>query len=136
MISFFSSATICPRAAFILSARAMSSAESSFTMSCVTVFTSVSMWLTAYGLRLTAYGLWLMAYGLWLMAYGLRLTSVSKSVDDVVHAQLEGLVRILDGPVAAVGELPEFREVRVVVRNRNQPLLRVVVLEQAAEDRR
>src|SRR5687768_15704117 len=115
MISFFSSATICPRAAFILSARAMSSAESSFTMSCVTVFTSVSLGLTAYGLR---------------------RTSVGEPVNDVVHAQLEGLVRILDGSHTAVGVLPEFREVGVVVGNRNQPLLWIVVFIQPAEDRR
>src|SRR5688572_28203428 len=105
MISFLSSAMICPRAAFILSARAMSSAESSFTMSCVTVVTSVPF------------------------------TSVSQSVNDVVHPELERLVRVFDGAVARVRVLPEFRKVGVVVGNRDQALLRVVVFIEPAENR-
>ena len=56
-------------------------------------------------------------------------------IDDVVHAQLERLVRQTDRHPTRVSPLPGVTDVVVVVRHRQEPPVRVVVLEQPVEDR-
>src|SRR5438128_1633467 len=101
-IFFWSSAMICLRPSFILSASATSSADSRPELS-----------------RFKSNG---------------RLPmSMRHSVHDVVHAELVRLVRLFDRPEARRGEFPEVRDVRAVVDDHHQPLLRIVVFEEAEE---
>jgi len=60
---------------------------------------------------------------------------VRDGVDEFVDAELVRLVVLVDGAESRIGPLPELGDVRVVVRHRDHPLLRVVVLEERAEDR-
>src|SRR5436190_3482924 len=62
--------------------------------------------------------------------------SVCECVDDVIYSELVRLVRFVDRFQSRVGKLPVLRDVRVEVRHRDQALVRIVVLEDAAEDRR
>src|SRR5262245_99639 len=63
------------------------------------------------------------------------VSSVCERVDDVVHAELIRFVGIADRRKARIRIFPVFRDVVVVVRDCEQPLRRVVVLEQTVEDR-
>src|SRR5262249_27244462 len=63
------------------------------------------------------------------------LASMAQAVDDVVDAQLVGLVRVADRPKTGAGPLPELRDVGVVVDDHLQPLAGIVVFEEPAKDR-
>src|SRR5215831_6746246 len=65
---------------------------------------------------------------------GCPATSVRQPVHDVVHAQLVGFVRVVDRTQAGTGPLPELRDVGVVVDDHLEPLCRIVVFVDAAED--
>src|SRR5688572_1812451 len=60
-----------------------------------------------------------------------RWDLMGEGVDHVVHAHLVGLVREVDGRVAGVGPLPELADVAVVGGDGHEPLLRIIVLEDA-----
>src|SRR3954469_2572712 len=62
--------------------------------------------------------------------------SMRHRIDDVVHAELVRLVREIHRRVAGVGPLPVLADVVVHVGDRDQPFLRVVVLEDAPVRRR
>src|SRR5262249_10971631 len=62
--------------------------------------------------------------------------SVSQTVNDVVHAQLVRFVRFVDRLQPGVRPLPVLGDVGVVVDHHHDPLGRVVVLVDGAEDRR
>src|SRR3954469_18903125 len=64
-----------------------------------------------------------------------RGMSVREAVDQVIDAELVGLVGLIERAKAAAGPLPELRYVGVVVDDRHQPLGSIVVLEDALEDR-
>src|SRR5262249_55926252 len=118
MMRLPSSAMICCRPTFILSANAMSSGDSNSTVSsATTVPLSQSQSSVA--------------------ACNCRLPTalVCHPVNDVIHAEFVRFVRLVDGLEPRVGELPVLRDVRVEVHHHQQPLRRVVVLEDPAEDR-
>src|SRR6266850_175345 len=94
---FSSSAMICLRPAFILSASATSSAESKSTVSVAIL--------------------------------------VGHPVNDVVDAELVRLVRLVDRFESRIGKFPVLRDVGVEVHHDQQPFGRIVVFEDAAEDR-
>src|SRR5207249_125564 len=61
--------------------------------------------------------------------------SMHHAVDDVVDAEFVRLVRFVDRLQSGIGKLPVFRDVGVEIDHRHQPLVRIVVLENPAEDR-
>src|SRR3954467_10160005 len=110
MMRLPSSAMICCRPTFILSASAMSSADSKSTVSMLTI--------GPFSLRTGTFRL------------------VCHTVDDVVHAELVRFIRFIDWLEAGVRPFPELGNVGVVVDHHQDPLRRVVVLVDRAEDRR
>src|SRR5437764_4590471 len=58
---------------------------------------------------------------------------VREAVDQVIHAELVRLIRLIEGPQSAAGPLPELRDIGVVVDDRHQTLAGIVVFEDAFE---
>src|SRR2546422_3138782 len=115
---FSSSVMICLRPAFILSASATSSTESK---SAVVSSTFVPRGRTR-GSAPTSGPTYVSAL-------------MNHPVHDVVDAELVRLVRLVDRFQTRIGKLPELRDVGVEVHHDQQPLGRIVVLEDATEDR-
>ena len=57
------------------------------------------------------------------------------AVEEIVHAELVRLVGVVHRPQSAAGPFPELRDVGVVVDDHDEPLLRIVVLVDAFENR-
>src|SRR5437588_1015644 len=113
MIRLPSSSMICWRPTFILSASAMSSADSKSTVSTATI----SPWDQA-------------------IATDQRLTTlVRHPVNDVVDADFVRFIGLVDRFEAGIGPLPVLRDVGVVVDHHHDPLRRIVVLIDRPEDR-
>src|SRR5262249_45209743 len=61
--------------------------------------------------------------------------SVREAVNQIVHTELVGLVRLIERAQPAARPLPELRDVGVVVDDGHQALGSIVVFEDAFEDR-
>src|SRR5207247_8485355 len=58
---------------------------------------------------------------------------MGQSIHEKIHADLECLIRFVDRLEARARPLPELRDVGVVRDDGDEPLLRIVVLEDAAK---
>src|SRR3954453_9618490 len=153
MIRLCSSAMICCQPTSILSATAMSSADSKSTASMVTVVLPCPLKRTedaeATGShrgteqrsengKQNCSSLFVLCSSVSLcdsVASASSAPLVCHTVNDVVHAELIRLVRFVDRFQAGVGPLPELRDVGVVIDHHQDPPGRVVVLVNGPEDR-
>src|SRR5689334_6301714 len=68
------------------------------------------------------------------LAPGTGARSMRQRVDQVVHAELVGFVRLIEWPKPRRGKLPVVRDVGIEIDNDQQALLRIVVDEDPAKD--